>query len=229
MGFCRQATRRLSAMVAVLAGFTGELSGSLQEWVMSVVNARMELAGIAVSFINDLDVKQKEVIEKVHVEMLRMNERVSEMTIMKEGIKKTYTDPQHLKAGTTSFAESTSANLTAGAAGNEQAIQKANNVHEQVNDVFAKASVSFEENERKVTELALGFGTRVRSLRDGVRTWSQIFASQVEQMVQTGKFKFDHTPVVAAPKRDIKEVSVWKLPDGVSKPDFRHWLNSVDI
>ena len=82
---------------------------------MSVVNTHMELAGTAVSSINDLDVKQKEVIAQVNVEMVRMNERVSEMTILKEGIEKTYTDLQQHNAGTTSFAESTSPNFAAGA------------------------------------------------------------------------------------------------------------------
>ena len=25
-----------------------------------------------------------------------------------------------------------------------------------------------------------------------------------------------------------KKVAVWKLQDGVSKPDFRHWLDTID-
>ena len=62
-----------------------------------------------------------------------------------------------------------------------------------------------------------------------MRAFAVNFVSQVETMVQTGNFKFDYKPVVAAPKHDKKQVSVWKLPDGVSKPDFRHWLDSVDI
>ena len=48
-------------------------------------------------------------------------------------------------------------------------------------------------------------------------------------MCQTGNFKFDVKPAVVAPKHDKKEVSVWKLPDGVSKPDFRHWIDGIDI
>ena len=61
---------------------------------MSVVHARMELAGTAVSCIDDLDVKHKKVIDQMNVEMVRMNERVSEMTVLKEGIEKIYTDLQ---------------------------------------------------------------------------------------------------------------------------------------
>ena len=42
-------------------------------------------------------------------------------------------------------------------------------------------------------------------------------------------YKFENKLVPPMAKRDTKEMSVWKLPDNVSKPDFRHWLDSVDI
>ena len=106
------------------------------------------------------------------------------MTILKDGIEKTYTALQQLNAGTTSFAESTSANLAAGAAANEEAIKKANFVHEQVNDLFAKTSVTFAENEKKLTEISTCFSADVQSLRDGVQTWSQNFATEIQQMCQ---------------------------------------------
>jgi hypothetical protein len=48
-------------------------------------------------------------------------------------------------------------------------------------------------------------------------------------MCRTGNFKFDVKPAIAVAKHDKKEVSVWKLVDGVTKPDFRHWIDSVDI
>ena len=54
---------------------------------------------------------------------------------------------------------------------------------------------------------------------------------QTETTVKTGDFnhKFENKPVPPTAKNDKKQVSVWKLPDNVSKPDFRHWLDSVDI
>ena len=107
---------------------------------MSVVNARMELAGTAVSFINDLDVKQREVIDQIGVEMRWMDQRVTDMTILKEGIEKTYTDLQELNAGTTSFADTTRAELEAGALANQEAHEKANHVHSQVNDCSPRPS-----------------------------------------------------------------------------------------
>ena len=65
--------------------------------------------------------------------------------------------------------------------------------------------------------------------RDGVRVWSDNFATEIQQMCQTDNFNFDVKPAVVVPKHDKKEVSVWKLPDGVSKPDFRHWIASIGI
>ena len=50
--------------------------------------------------------------------------------------------------------------------------------------------------------------------------------------MQSGNFSAEGARGVAAQsssKIDKKEESVWKLSDNVSKPDFRHWLDSVDL
>ena len=120
---------------------------------MGDINSRMELAGTVVTFIGDLDTKQREVIDQINVEMGRMNERVADMTILKEGIEKTYTDLQELNAGTTSFAESAEAELAAGTTANEETHQKANHVHSQVHDLFGKTELTFPENEKNITDL----------------------------------------------------------------------------
>ena len=49
-------------MAPTISGFSPEQNASLQGWVMGIINDRMQLAGTVVSFVNDLDVKQKEVI-----------------------------------------------------------------------------------------------------------------------------------------------------------------------
>ena len=93
------------------------------------------------------------------------------MTILKEGIEKIYTDLQELNAGTTSFAESTRAELAAGAIANEEAHQKASHIHSEMNDLCAKTELTFAENEKKITDR-----------RDGIRVWSGNFATQIQQM-----------------------------------------------
>ena len=133
----------------------------------------MELAGRAAFFINELDQRQQSTIEQINVEMGRMNDRVNEMTILKDGIEKTHTNLLEFNAGTTAFAESTRAELAAGAVANEEAHQKvevahqkANHVHTQVNDLFAKTELTFAENEKNITDL-----------RDAIRVWSDNFAA----------------------------------------------------
>ena len=48
-------------------------------------------------------------------------------------------------------------------------------------------------------------------------------------MFKSGDFKFERGSSAPVAKFDKKEVSVWKLADGVSKPDFRHWVDFVDL
>ena len=87
-----------------------------------------------------------------------------------------------------------------------------------MNDLFTKTELTFAENEKKSL-----------ALRKEIRIWSDGFAAQIQEMCRTGNFKFDVKPAVVVPKHDKKEVSVWKLSDGVRKPDLRHWIDSIDI
>ena len=187
-------------MAVVLAGFSEEQSGSIQEFITGLVDARMEIAGRAALFINDLDQKQRATIEQVNTEMGRMNERVSEMNTIKEGIELTYKNLQELNTGTTAFAETTRAELASGAAANDLAQQKANEVNAKVTELFTKTELTFAETEKKSL-----------ALREEIRVWSYGFATRVEEMCRTGNFKFDARPPVAVAKHDKKEVSVWKL------------------
>ena len=111
-------------MAAVLAGFTEEQTGSIQEFITGLIDARKELAGRAATFINELDQRQQSTIEQINVEMGQMNDRVAEMTVLKEGIELTYKNLQELNAGTTALAESTEAELASGAAANETTLSK---------------------------------------------------------------------------------------------------------
>ena len=185
----------------------------------------MELAGTVVTFVNDFDVKQGEVIAALNVEMSRMdkqvadvNQNMADMTILKEGIENTHAKLLELNAGTSSFAESARAELEASALANEEAHRKADHVHSQVNTLFTKTELTFAESDKKSL-----------ALREEIRVWSDGLAEQIKEMCRSGNFKFDVKPAVVEPKHDKKEVSVWKLPDGVSKPDFRHWIDSIDI
>ena len=49
-------------------------------------------------------------------------------------------------------------------------------------------------------------------------------------MAKSGDFKVDWKgPPQTGAKIDKKDVATWKIPDGVSMPDFRHWADGVDL
>ena len=67
-------------------------------------------------------------------------------------------------------------------------------------------------------------------LRDDVHVRSSSYATKIEGMVKSGDFKVDGKgPPQTGAKIDKKDVATWKTPEGVSKPDFRHWADSVDL
>ena len=186
-------------MAVVLAVFTGEQSGSIQEYITGLIDARMEIAGRAAQFINELDTKQKATIEQISTEMGRMNDRVTEMTTLKDGIELTYKNLQELNAGTTLFAETTRAELASGSAANDVAQQKANDVGTKLTELFSKTEATFAETEKKSL-----------AMREEIRVWSNGFATQVQEMCRTGNFKFDAKAPAVVAKHDKKEVSVWR-------------------
>ena len=52
-------------MAAILAGFTEEQTGPIQEFITGLIDVRMELAGLAAAFINELDQRQQSTIEQI--------------------------------------------------------------------------------------------------------------------------------------------------------------------
>ena len=214
-----------------IPGFSFEQNASLQAWVMGIVNERMQLAGTVVSFVNKLNDKQTEAVAAIALEAGRMdvqvasvNQALIDMRVLKEAIEKTHIAVIEITAGTSSFADSTRAEfadtkaaIEATSLASKEAHDKAEWLHSQVGTLVAKTEATFVETERKSL-----------AQREEIRVWSDEFASKVQEMCRTGEFKFDAKPAVVVAKHDKKEVSVWKLVDGVTKPDFRHWIDSVD-
>ena len=164
---------------------------------MGIIDDRMQLAGTVVSFVNDLDVKQKEVIaaltieaDRVDKQVIAVNQHLADMTILKDAIEKTHTTVSEITAGTASFADSTRAEFEATSLANKEA-------HEKVDTLFAKTELTFAESEKK----SLAF-------REEIRVGSDDFAGRVQEMYRTGNRKFDAKPAVVVAKHDKKEVSV---------------------
>ena len=67
------------------------------------------------------------------------------------------------------------------------------------------------------------------ALRADVIKWSSEYAMKIEAQVNSGEFKPESKPSSSnALKMDKKELNVWKLSEAVAKPDFSHWLDSID-
>ena len=154
----------MAATVApAIPGFSPEQNGSLQEWVMGVVNERMRLASTAVDFINQLDVKQNEAVAAIVLETGRMdvqvaavNQALADMGVLKTAIEKTHATVTEITAGTSSFADTTRAEFAESKAAiestsvaNKEAHQKADQLHSQVSTLFEKTEATFAETERK--------------------------------------------------------------------------------
>ena len=71
--------------------------------------------------------------------------------------------------------------------------------------------------------------TQVSVLRQHVMDWSVGYTKSIEEMVKSGGVRVESAPTHGnAGKHGKKDLAIWKLAEGVSKPDFRHWLDSVD-
>ena len=78
--------------------------------------------------------------------------------------------------------------------------------------------------------------THIKKVRDEASNWADGFKGQLVSLMEasnafggkgggmgSGKEQDKKGPAV-----DRKEISVWKLPVGVSKLEFRHWVDTVD-
>ena len=78
--------------MASVAEMTSAKTTSNQEWVNEQINFRIEFARRAVTFIADLDSKQKEVIGKISEEMARMDQQVEEINLRKMAVEASYAE-----------------------------------------------------------------------------------------------------------------------------------------
>ena len=89
---------------------------------------------------------------------------------------------------------------------------------------FAKSA------EEKLASSRLDAENSVAALQVKVSTWAANFQESMKTALQQGDIgALSGAREKKGPKMDKKEVAVWKLPDGISRPDVRHWLGAVDV
>jgi hypothetical protein len=224
-------------------GVSRETTEAIKSWVMDQLNARMELVGRAADFINSLDAQKKAVEQHCTEEVERVVVIIADLNKTKEDVKG-LSDDIKAKMDDNDVKMQVVPDLT----------QKLDVKTEQIQTLFnetqkyaLKSDASLKENEDKVTELhaktrvfaekitgdlentKVGLLAQTTKLRDDIVVWSDGYAGKIEAMVKGGDFKYQRGTSTQKAKFDKKEVSVWQIPAGVSKPDFRHWADSVDL
>ena len=88
------------------------------------------------------------------------------------------------------------------------------------------------------TDLGTAFGeqpAKITTVRDEMSNWARDHKVLIMMLLQQsggGQSASTGLPRSAdgkGPTIDKKELSVWKLPDQVTKHEFHHWLDAIDI
>ena len=197
---------------------------------MEKINDRMTRAGRADDFMDKPGQEHLQVIDNADVQVSRINDIITDFNRTKDDLRAAFTEiarkvienDQKLAA-----VPELTANVTTLFEGTQQFALKFEKdlaeLHKQTSEFAQKSTTDLEAAN-------VGIVSEATKLRDDIVMWSDNYTAKIEGMVKSGNFKFDSrgSPSTTA-KFDKKEVMVWKLPDGVSKPDFRHWADSVGL
>ena len=224
---------------AVFEGMSRDSTQAIKRWVMDEMNMRMILVGRAADFISNLDDQQKAVEKHCSEEVDRVGLIIADLNKTKEDVKSLF-DEIKAKMDDNDVKMQVVPDLT----------KKLDEKAEQIQTLYAetqkyavKSDASMKENETKVSDLhektrvfadkitgdleATKIG--IKAKMDEIYVWSDGYAGRIEAMVKGGDFKYERGTSTQKPKFDKKDVSVWQIPVGVSKPDFRHWADNVDL
>ena len=194
-----------AATVITFTGLSTDTSEAIQEWVKAQIEQqlvdRLTLASRAIEFVNNIDMNQKEVIDKVKLEADRINQIVMDFNLVKADFDLAFND---IRAKMETIYEQTQASAT-------KAGEEAKFVHDEVTQLGAKTQLFADQTIAELNGIKLSMNNECEKLRADVTTWSNEYAKKVEAMVQTGNFSHENGPPknsTAAGKMDKKEVSV---------------------
>jgi len=221
---------------AAFAGSTRETTEAIKAWVLSEINQRMELAGRAVDFLNTLDVKRQELEQHA-------TQQVNRVSTIVEDLEKTKSDVLGVFEKIKAKMDTVDVQLQSVPEITRRIDVKTGQIDElfkKTDSLLKEKTEQIQTNEKKLDELhektrvfadkitsdletmRTGLIGQTTQLRDDIMSWSDGYAGRIEAMVKGGDFKYERGPSVQKGKFDKKEVSVWQIPAGVSKPDFRH-------
>ena len=112
----------------------------------------------------------------------------------------------------------------------EEARVKAEEMEANMKSMVDGVKTFAESSEKKFAMTQTSVSDSAAKLKLEVATWASDFQEKMAHALKMGDIgTLAGAREKKGPKMDRKEVAVWKIPDGVSKPDFRHWLDAVDV
>ena len=188
---------------AAFEGIPRESTEAIKAFVLDEINKRMNLAGRAIDFLNNLDVKSQELEQHANEQVDRVSTIVADLNTTKEEIKALFavieakmstvdqqleSVPELTRKLDVKTGEIDELFLKTDALLKENAEQiQANET--KVNALYEKTSFSFDKITGDLETTKNGLIGQTTKLRDEIVTWSDTYAMRIETMVKGGDFK----------------------------------------
>ena len=193
-----------------MAGVDEEVKQYVQDRIKENEQKLLDLIGTAASYVDKMDKMQQAMIEKMQDQDQRMVAIINDANGIKDSVQAT----QNV---------------------NDEKLNELNARGLEQDDKFGKLveNIHLVSNEHRsgLTELKEKIETDTAAVKAGLDEWSIKFQKEMEEKQSAegsgGEERGGHGS--RPPRVDKKEVAVWKLANGVLKPDFRHWITAVEI
>ena len=186
----------MAAAMVCVSGKTGEQTGAIHEWVRnqtgSQLEGRLTMAFRAIEIVNDIDNKQKDIIDKVRLEADRVSQIVTDCNVVRAELETTFAD---IRSKMSMLFEETKVFAN-------QTVETAGGMDAKVNELHAKTKLFADQTVAEIVSIKGSLTTESERFQLGKsgRTKKQIFlfikhiisennkksASKGQQCVHTG-------------------------------------------
>ena len=204
----------------------------VQDYIEKQLAAREEkILGIILrggTFVDQIKQQQDAMTAEFNVQIGRVNDQVAESNTIRDAVQKIFDNMNshltEMQATHTEFhakLNELNARGLATEANSEKSKEKFENLVKNVGGFASEQRVEIEKAKDVQT-------TAINEMKKEMGDWSVKFMANIEGKVATGDFgKGEYKS--SGPKVDKKDAAIWKLANGVSKVDFRHWIDAVDV
>ena len=204
------------------------MAAATEDWVKQHVIEELrqmkEIGGQAAMTLMEARTRQQEIIDTINGEIARADDIVTKANTLQNGLNQTYDE---LKAqGLSVASEMTNVNAKMDFL-NGRGIEmdtKLATMQEQF-DLMVGHSNTFavqvkearEKQESDLEDAKTQIRNRAKKIQEDIASGAELSPFGKGEGKSGGQ------------KLNAKDLAVWKLPTGVSKPDFRHWADTIDV